>query len=372
MDDLPTEDWLNFQENIQITSHEHISEQDLYASEYDKKMYSDGWFVETMPDLNQRNPLLADYLTQNALWWIEYLGLAGIRMDTYPYPDKYYMTEWTRRLMVEYPHFNMVGEEWTDNPAAVAYWQAGSENRDGYVSHLPSLMDFPLQNALRWGLATAEKSKMEDLRPGGLLYLYRALANDFVYPDPGALVIFPDNHDMSRIYTQLGEDYDLYRMALAYVLTMRGAPQIYYGTEILMSNPGTESHGVIRSDFPGGWKGDRKNAFTGEGLSERELEAQSYLRMLLTWRRDKQVIHTGKLTHFVPEDGTYVYFRHDDKDSVMVVLNKNTQDVQLELSRFEERLEGYQSAVDVITGENMPLGNALRLPARSVRILGLQ
>ncbi|MBT8069690.1 MAG: glycoside hydrolase family 13 protein [Gammaproteobacteria bacterium] len=371
MDDLPTGDWLNFQNDIQITSHEHISEQDLYASEYDKRMYSDGWFVETMPDLNQRNPLLADYLTQNALWWIEYLGLAGIRMDTYPYPDKHYMTEWTRRLMVEYPHFNMVGEEWTDNPAGVAYWQAGNKNKDGYVSYLPSLMDFPLQNALRWGLATDEGSKMEDLRPGGLLYLYRALANDFIYPDPSALVIFPDNHDMSRIYTQLEEDYDLYRMALAYVLTMRGAPQIYYGTEILMANPGTEGHGVIRSDFPGGWKGDGKNAFTGEGLSEKELDAQNFLRTLLTWRRGQEVIHSGRLTHFVPEDGTYVYFRHDDSDSVMVVLNKNTEDVQLDLLRFDERLEGYQKASDVITGENMQLGSTLTLPARSVRVLEL-
>jgi glycosidase len=224
MDDLPSKDWLNFQGDPKITSHEHITEQDPYASDHDTRMYSDGWFVDSMPDLNQRNPLLADYLTQNALWWIEYLGLSGIRMDTYPYPDKQYMAEWTRRVMLEYPHFNVVGEEWTDNPAAVAYWQRGAQNRDGYISYLPSLMDFPLQNALRWGLVTAEDSKMEDLRPGGLIYLFRVLANDFVYADPGALVIFPDNHDMSRIFSQLGEDYDLWRMAMAYVLTMRGVP----------------------------------------------------------------------------------------------------------------------------------------------------
>ena len=372
IDDLPTDDWLNFQDAMQITSHEHISEQDPYASDYDKRLYSDGWFVDTMPDLNQRNPLLADYLTQNALWWIEYLGLAGIRMDTYPYPDKQYMSEWTRRLMVEYPDFNMVGEEWTDNPAAMAYWQAGNVNRDGYVSYLPSLMDFPLQNALRWGLYTAEDSKMEDLRPGGLLYLYRALANDFIYPDPAALVIFPDNHDMSRIYTQLGEDYDLYRMAMAYVLTMRGAPQIYYGTEILMANPGTEDHGTIRSDFPGGWAGDRVNAFTGAGLNEQQREAQNFLKTLLTWRRDKDVIHSGQLTHFRPENGTYVYFRHDADESVMVVLNKNAEETELELSRFNERLEGYLGAKDVITGEVLQLAESLTLPARSVRVLELR
>ena len=372
MDDLPTKDWLNFQGDPKITSHEHITEQDPYASDYDTRMYSDGWFVKSMPDLNQRNPLLADYLTQNALWWIEYLGLSGIRMDTWPYPDKRYMAEWTRRIMLEYPQFNIVGEEWTDNQAAVAYWQRGQQNRDGYVSHLPSLMDFPLQNALRWGLVTAEGSRMEDLRPGGLIYLFRALANDFVYPDPAALTIFPDNHDMSRIFTQLGADYDLFRMAMAYVLTMRGVPQIYYGTEILMANPGTDAHGIIRSDFPGGWAGDARNAFTGAGLTAREREAQQFVRTLLEWRRDKQVIHRGALTHFVPKDGTYVYFRHDADDSVMVVLNKNEKDFTLDLERFRERLAGFGEGRDVITGGVRALGEELELPPRSVLVLELR
>ena len=372
MEDLPTGDWLNLQDDPRRTNHEHITEQDPNASDYDRDLYSDGWFDDGMPDLNQRNPLLADYLTQNALWWIEYLGLAGIRMDTYPYPDKHYMTEWTRRVMLEYPHFNVVGEEWTDNPAAVAYWQAGQVNQDGYVSYLPSLMDFPLQSALRWGLVTAEDSKMEDLRPGGLLYLYRTLANDFVYPDPDALVIFPDNHDMSRIYTQLGEDQDLFRMAMAYILTMRGVPHLYYGTEILMSNPGTEDHGIIRSDFPGGWPGDERNARTGAGLSEQQKAAQAFLKRLLHWRRDQEVIHSGQLTHFVPKDGTYVYFRHDDEAGVMVVLNKNPETHELALARFSERLEDYSEARDVISGETLPLGDTLTLEPRSVRILELK
>jgi glycosidase len=306
------------------------------------------------------------------LWWTEYLGLSGIRMDTWPYPDKHYMTEWTRRIMVEYPAFNVVGEEWTDNQAAVAYWQRGQQNRDGYVSYLPSLMDFPLQNALRFGLVTAEGSKMEDLRPGGLIYLFRALANDFVYPDPAALVIFPDNHDMSRIFSQLGEDYDLYRMAMAYVLTMRGVPQIYYGTEILMANPGTQAHGVIRSDFPGGWAGDARNADTGAGLTAREREAQAFVRTLLEWRRDKHVIHGGALTHFVPRDGTYVYFRHDAGASVMVVLNKNEEEFTLELERFRERLAGFREGRDVISGNVHALGEALELPPRSVLVLELR
>jgi glycosidase len=372
MDDLPDSGWLNYPDASVMTNHEHITEQDLYASHDDRRLYSDGWFVPTMPDLNQRHPLLADYLTQNALWWIEYLGLAGIRMDTYPYPDKHYMTEWTRRVMLEYPDFNVVGEEWTDNPAAVAYWQAGQANRDGYVSYLPSLMDFPLQSALRWGLVTDEESKMEDLRPGGLLYLYRTLANDFVYPDPDALVIFPDNHDMSRIYTQLGEDEDLFRMAMAYILTMRGVPHLYYGTEILMGNPGTEDHGTIRSDFPGGWPGDARNARSGAGLTEREKSAQAFLKKLLHWRKDQEVVHTGELTHFVPENGTYVYFRHNDEGSVMVVLNKNAGQHELALGRFAERLEGYREARDVISDEILPLADTLSLAPRSVRVLELR
>jgi glycosidase len=176
---------------------------------------------------------------------------------------------------------------------------------------------------------------------------------------------------MSRIYTQLGEDDDLFRMALAYVLTMRGIPQIYYGTEILMSNPGVEDHGIIRSDFPGGWKGDRKNAFTGKGLSEREARAQAFVKNLLNWRRDKTVIHTGQLTHFVPEDGTYVYFRHDADDSVMVVLNKNAEETELGLSRFAERLKGFGTATDVISGAKLRLGTSISLPARSVMVLEL-
>jgi glycosidase len=373
MDDLPTPDWINMAEDPQVTSHQRYVNQDPHVSEADKRAYSDGWFVVPgMPDLNQRQPLLADYLTQNALWWIEYLGLAGIRMDTYPYPDKHYMTEWTRRLMHEYPQFNIVGEEWAGTPATVAYWQRGKTNHDGYVSYLPSLMDFPLQEAVWLGLTTDDGEKRFDNSPSGLERMYRRLSMDFLYPDPDALVTFPDNHDMDRIFTQLDEDYDLWRMAMAYFATMRGVPQFYYGTEILMVNGDhPDDHGIIRSDFPGGWKGDEKNAFTGKGLTKRELEAQAYLRTLLEWRRDKAVIHSGRTMHFAPRDRTYVYFRYDDSDRVMVVLNKNDDAVALKLDRFEERLAGYRTATDVVSGETRELGEALQLPARSVLVLDL-
>jgi glycosidase len=373
MDDLPSADWINMPDAPRVTSHQRYVNQDPHVSEADRRAYADGWFVVPgMPDLNQRNPLLADYLTQNALWWIEYLGLAGIRMDTYPYPDKHYMAEWTRRIMREYPDFNIVGEEWSGNPATVAYWQRGQQNLDGYVSWLPSLMDFPLQEALWLALTTEDGEALDDRSPGGLERLYRALSYDFLYPDPNALVTFPDNHDMSRIYTQVGHDYDLYRMALAYVLTMRGTPQIYYGTEVLMHNRGDDSHGNIRSDFPGGWAGDRRNAFTGEGLGREQGEAQAFVRKLLNWRKGAAVIHHGKTMHFVPEDGTYAYFRYDQDDAVMVVLNKNRQARSLDLARFAERLSGRREARDVVTEAVYPLDRPLRLPPRSVLVLELR
>jgi glycosidase len=198
------------------------------------------------------------------------------------------------------------------------------------------------------------------------------LANDFVYADPGALVVFPDNHDLARIHSTLGEDLALFRMALAYVLTVRGAPQIYYGTEVLMTSPVPKVDGLLRGDFPGGWPGDAVDAVTGEGLSARQREAQDFLRTLVRWRRDRDVIHHGGLTHFRPENGTYVWFRHDADDAVMVVLNKNHEAVELALDRFAERLQGYRAAWDVLTGAELVLGDTLELPARSVQVLDLK
>jgi glycosidase len=372
MDDLPTDDWINQIADPQFTIHQRYVNQDPNASEFDTRAHADGWFVvRGMPDLNQRNPLMADYLTQNALWWVEYLGLAGIRMDTWPYPDKHYMAEWTRRVMLEYPHFNIVGEEWSSDPQIVSYWQAGQTNLDGYSCDLPSLMDFPLQEAVWLGLTTKDGEQQFDHSPGGLDRMYRMLSMDFLYPDPNNLVTFPDNHDMDRIFTQLDEDYDLWRMAMAYYATMRGIPQYYYGTEILMDSTADPSHGYIRSDFPGGWAGDERNAMTGEGMSERELEAQAYLRTLLNWRKDKAVIHDGKTMHFVPDEGTYVYFRYDDADTVMVALNKNDEAKPLALDRFSERLEGFTGATDVVSGKNTALGESIELPPRSVLVLEL-
>lgn len=366
MDDMPSSDWLNYYPEYKITSHRRTVNQDPYASEADKRLMADGWFVPTMPDLNQRNPFVSNYLIQNSIWWTEYLGLDGIRMDTYPYPDKFAMADWTKRIMDEYPDFYIVGEEWTTNPAVVSYWQKGKINQDGYVSYLPGLMDFPLNNAVIQSLKNAESWG------GGLVTLYEALANDFLYADPDKLVIFPDNHDMSRIYTQLGENFDLLKMGIAYYATTRGIPQIFYGTEILMSNPGTEEHGVIRSDFPGGWNGDQINAFTGAGLTTQQKQAQDFFSKILNWRKTSEVIHSGKLKHFAPENGIYVYFRYNQNQKVMVVMNKNSQEKTIETNRFSEIMVNCTSGKEVISGTTITDLKNMKVPAMTAMIIELK
>lgn len=366
MNDLPSPDWLNFPENYAETNHRKSTIQDPYVSDLDRKLYLDGWFVRTMPDLNQRNPLMANYLTQNSIWWVEYADLAGIRMDTYSYPDPAYMAEWTRRLMEEYPNFNIVGEEWHGNPSIVSYWQRGKSNPDGYVSWLPSLMDFPVQFVLPDAL------KAPASHNSGWIKLYETLALDFEYPDPMNLVTFPDNHDMPRFFAQVGEDVELFKLGVAFVLTTRGVPQIYYGTEILMTSPPQRDDGIIRSDFPGGWAGDPVNGFTGQGLTEQQRDVQHFMKKLMNWRKTASAVQTGKLTHFVPQDDVYVYFRYDERQRVMVILNKNEKKHNLRLDRFAEMLDGVSKGIDVLSGQSFDLKNELTLPAKSPMILELK
>ncbi|RMG69968.1 MAG: alpha-amlyase [Bacteroidetes bacterium] len=365
-EDLPTPDWYNRPPagmgDYRQTNHRRTTLEDPHAAPSDRQWFQDGWFVPSMPDLNQRNPLMATYLIQNAIWWVEYADLGGIRMDTYSYPDKDFMARWTQAIMAEYPHFSIVGEEWSPFVPIVAHWQAGNDN--GYPSALNSLMDFPLQISLVEGL------KEQESWNSGLLKIYETLALDYLYPDPDMLMIFPDNHDMSRIFTQLDEDYDLWQNAMAFILTTRGIPQIFYGTEILMSHPGTDAHVEIRRDFPGGWAGDAVNAFTGEGLSEQARQAQALMRRLLTWRKENPVIHTGKLTHYGPlHDGVYVYFRQDADKTVMVVLNKNEEAFRLKLDRFRETMGPVREGYDVIGQRKLPLEETLTLPPRSPLVI---
>jgi len=364
MHDMPMKDWINNYPDMKITTHRRTVNEDPHASEADIKAMTEGWFVPTMPDMNQNNPYLAKYLIQNSIWWTEYVGLEGIRQDTWPYPDKYMMSDWTKELMEEYPHFNVVGEEWTTNPAIVSYWQKGKLNQDGYKNYAPSMMDFPLQSAASEGFRNAESWG------GGLIQIYEALANDFLYPDPYKLTIFPDNHDMSRFFVQVGEDINLLKMGVAFFLTTRGIPQIYYGTEILMRHDGSE-HGDIRADFPGGWAGDTVNGFTGEGLSDAAKDMQKYVSTIQNWRKNATMVHKGKLMHFVPENGTYTYFRYTDDAAVMVVLNKNLEEKSIDTSRFKEVMKGYKSGKEIISGTQLTDISKITIPARSAVIVEL-
>lgn len=366
MKDLPAKDWLNFPAEYKETNHRRTTVQDPYAAPADKELFVSGWFVPTMPDLNQRNPQLANYLIQNSLWWIEYAGLSGIREDTYGYADQEFLSRWAKTIMDEYPHFNIVGEEWSPNPAVVAHWQRGKVNASGHVPHMPSVMDFPIHETLR------EVLHEEESWDKGWVRLYEMLANDFVYADPLNLVIFPENHDTSRLYSYLNEDVDLFKTAMVYMATMRGIPQFYYGSEVLMTSPRERDDGAVRADMPGGWQGDTKNAFTGKGLTAQERDMQEYVKTLLTWRKKSAVIHHGKLQHFSPADGFYVYTRYLDNKAVLVVLNKNAQEKALSLLPYQKVIAGKKNARNVLTGKKIALDKPLVIPAKTSLIIELQ
>lgn len=369
MKDLPTNDWVNYQKefqnnNIIITNHRRTTNQDIYAADKDKKLMSEGWFVHAMPDLNQRNPLLAKYLIQNSIWWIETLDLGGIRQDTYPYPDKEFMSDWAGAIMLEYPNFSIVGEEWSYNPLLVGYWQQGAKNKDGYQSNLSSSMDFPMQRLI------VEALNEKETWGTGFVKMYEGLANDFHYSNPGEIMLFPDNHDMDRIFTQLNEDVESTKMALSYILTLPRIPQLYYGTEILMDNsdkPG--DHGLIRTDFPGGWKDDTVNAFTGKGLTSEQLEMQSFLKKILNYRKTSDAIHNGKTVHFAPKNGVYVLFRIFNEEVVTIILNKNEIATDLNLERFEEIGLNGKQVKNIISGENFSWEGSIKLKSKGVILL---
>ena len=319
MKDLPSSDWVHQFDNFTRTNYRASTYMDPYAAKSDADLMEKGWFDRTMPDLNQDNPLVETYLIQNSLWWIATFGIDGIRMDTYPYPEMNMMSRWAKRVTDEFPGFFIVGEVWYQQEAPTAYWSYGSENSDGYKSNLPSVTDFPLS------LSTHRAFNEPDNWTDGLARLYLVLSQDFLYSDPFRNVIFLDNHDLTRFYTQTGKRPEIYKMALTFILTTRGIPQFYYGTEIVMEGDKSRGDGYLREDFPGGWPGDTKNVFTGQQLSETETENLAFTKKLLNWRKGKEVIHTGKLKHFVPENGLYVYFRYNDTESVMVVLNNSEE-----------------------------------------------
>ena len=361
MKDLPTIDWINNDGKFVRSNHIHESVHDPHLTESQRDLFTSGWFVETMPDLNQNYTFLANYLIQNSIWWIEYADLSGFRIDTYPYIDKNFLSIWSKRIATEYPRFNFVGEEWSSNPTMVSYWQKGSNRYDDYDSYIPSMMDFPLQEALVNGLLGSEDWN------SGIVDIYRVISNDFQYGDPHNLVVFAGNHDMKRIYSQLNEQMDLYKMAMTIINTVRGIPQIYYGTEIAMSSTG--DHGALRKDFPGGWPGDKVNAFTGISLNNKELEAQNFIRKLLNWRKENIAITMGNMIHYPVKNGIYVYFRSYNEALVMVIINNNKRSKRIDPNRFNEVIAEKKQGISILDNKVYDLTTKINLPGKGALIL---
>jgi glycosidase len=366
MHDLPEKNWIHQFPEFTRSNYQGNVISDPYQSSYDARKMSDGWFDTTMPDVGQENPLFATYLIQNTLWWIEHAGIDGIRMDTHPYPEKEFMAKWAAEVLREYPAFNIVGEVWLQNSIpATAYWQKGMKNKDGYDSHLPTVTDFPF-------CFTVPQALNES--PGwdsSMRRLYTLLSQDFIYPDASNNLIFLDNHDLTRFFLLVKRDVKKFKMGMAFMLTTRGIPQLYYGTELLMDGDGGH-HPNVRLDFPGGWSGDKVNAFTKEGRTEQQNEVFDYLRTLLNWRKNQDVIHSGKLKHFIPENNIYVYFRYNEERTVMVIMNANDSEKSLDTKPFAESLQKFKKGMDVLTHKEVADIRNLVLPPWSTLILALE
>ena len=363
--DKPQDDWFNFRSNYVQTSFKTASVMDIHASDYEKAIATDGWFTQVMPDLNQRNRHVARYLIQSSIWWIEYAGINGIRQDTHPYADYDFMSSWCKEVLEEYPHFNIVGETWLNSNVLVSYWQKDSKLAAPKNSNLPTVMDFPLTDLMSKAFdeETTEWS-------GGLYRLYDYHTQDLVYANPMNLLIFLDNHDTSRFCKNEDDAKNIvrYKQAITYLLTTRGIPQIYYGTEILMAADKSEGDGCLRRDFPGGWKGDKVNCFTAEGRTDLQNEAFDYTRKLLNFRKGNEAICKGTMKHFSIFKGVYVYERKYNDKSVVVFMNGTDEKQTLSLVPYKEILPS-SSATDFISGKNVVLDEEITLDGRETLLL---
>ena len=365
--DVPTKDWMNFQDSKKRTNHIKSTLLDPYATIKDREEYTNGWFDGHMPDLNQKNPLVASYLTQNTIWWIEYANLSGFREDTFSYADKDFLANWTKTIMDEYPNFNIVGEEMTNVTELSAYWQKDKINADGYRCFLPTLMDFSLTDNLVKSLSTNNdwESTWKEF--------YKGMGQDYHYANPNNLLIFPDNHDMDRFYSRIKNDFESWKLGMTLYSTMRGIPQLYYGTELLFTNEKAGNDGQRRADLFGGWEGDTKNAITGKGLDAKELEAQKYLSKLLNWRKTATVIHNGKFIHYAPEkNDVYVFFRYNENEKVMVILNKNKEKVLLDMKKYYKMIPETFTAKEIINDREITIQKTLEIAPRSALILEIK
>lgn len=365
MKEMPSKDWYNFPEKFVQTNYRLSTVHDPYVSDYDYKRTVDGWFVETMPDLNQRNPHLMKYLTQNSIWWIEDAGIDGIRMDTHPYADFEGMAGWLKSVRKEYPDFNIVGECWYGNEGGEAFWQKGSfTNRKG-DPELETVMDFVLSIKARDAFSTQTDPW------NGLNVMYDHLALDYLFPDPTKILTFLDNHDTDRFLLEEPEDLGWWKQAVAFLLTTRGIPQLYYGTEILMNGSKEGSDGYVRKDMPGGFPDDKGdvNVFTGKGLTEKQKEAMDFMKKVLNWRKGNDVIAKGSLKHFMPYQGVYVYERRLGDRQVIVMMNGNDKPVTMDMEQTLEILPYGTVKRDMLSGENVKIDAQMTFPARALYIL---
>ncbi len=366
MDDLPFKDWIHVFPEFTGSNVAFSTNMDPNASKYDLNLQESGWFVPSMPDMNLDNPFMLKYFQQWAIWWIEYSGLDGFRVDTYPYNEKVPMSKWCAAVLEEYPDFNIVGECWTSSHSQLAYWQAGNGNKDGFNSNLPTIMDFPLQEAI-----VAAMCERGD-NPGwgqGMARVYDCLSHDFVYHDLSHMMIFLANHDHARLGDIFGSDPSKMKVALAMLATMRGIPQLYNGDEMMFKAfNGEQSDPARRVDFPGGWADDKTDLFSADGRKGVAAELHDYTARLFNWRKEKSVLHDGKTLHFLGRDNTYAYFRYNETEAVFVFVNNTGHDVIVPWDHYAEFVSGPVSATDVVSGMPVTLGPGLTVPAGTALI----
>lgn len=366
--DLPTYDWIHQFPGYAQSNYRMTTQFDTNRAESDKRYCVDGWFVKSMPDLNQSNPLVVTYLTQNAIWWIEYADLDGFRVDTYSYNDKEGIAKWTKAITDEYPYFNIVGEVWMHDQAQMAYWQKDSRIGaiDNYNSYLPSVMDFTLHDAI--GSVFNEDQPSWDR---GIVKVYENFTNDFLYPNINNMLVFAENHDTQRFNHLYGNDIRKYKLAMALIGTIRGIPQVYYGSEIGMAGNKDQGDGDIRRDFPGGWPGDTQNAFNRAGRTAEQNAYFDFTSRLFNWRKTASVIHHGKTKHFLPENNVYVYFRYDDNHLVMIVLNNHPERQTIKTDRFREILNASKGR-DILTEQTVDLSSQITIEGKTPMIIEIR
>lgn len=360
--DIPAKDWFNHSGYGLQTSYKLTPVLDPYASQVDLAETVDGWFVPSMPDLNQKNPHVIKYLIQNSVWWIETVGIDGIRMDTYPYADRNAMAAWMKAIDCEYPNFNTVGETWVTEPGYTAAWQKDSKV-SGENSYLKTVMDFALYDRLN----SAKREETDDWW-NGFNRVYNVLVYDYLYPNPKSVMAFIENHDTDRFLGNT-KDTTMLKQALALLLTVNRIPQLYYGTEILMNGTKEKSDGNVRKDFPGGFPGDERNCFTEEGRTKAENAMFDWMSRLLHWRKGNKVISEGTQTQFIPWKGVYVIARRYEGKTVLTVLNGRRSDTPMTVKRYAEVIGNHSHAKDVLTGETVDLTRDIPMKGRGVMVL---